>query len=192
MGVKKYNRLKKFMQVEVDVKCMHTNLVGVAPSVSEIRLLFFSLQKRPKFPFRPWAIVHGGQKIELAQKIHASRGWREMHANQFWLAWPLQFWRHGNLLNLAKFPFQTMGLYSPTMGSKNYTSRGWCEISYYESQWWSENTSESLKRRREREKRQYSYFLKPWQLANYCNIIFLITSEQNSARTRKMPTELQK
>ena len=25
MGVKKWNRLKKFMQVEVDVKCMETN-----------------------------------------------------------------------------------------------------------------------------------------------------------------------
>ena len=23
---------------------------------------------------RPWTIVHGGQKIELTQKIHASRG----------------------------------------------------------------------------------------------------------------------
>ena len=28
----------------------------------------------PNFPFRPWTIVHGGQKIESAQKIHASRG----------------------------------------------------------------------------------------------------------------------
>ena len=33
----------------------------------------------PKFPFRPWTIrpwtiVHGGQNVELAQKIHASRG----------------------------------------------------------------------------------------------------------------------
>ena len=30
--------------------------------------------KTTKFPFGPWTIVHGGQKIELAQKIHASRG----------------------------------------------------------------------------------------------------------------------
>ena len=35
---------------------------------------FVCLQKWPKFPFEPWAIVHGGQKIESAQKIHASRG----------------------------------------------------------------------------------------------------------------------
>ena len=30
---------------------------------------FSCLQKRPKFPFGPWTIVHGGQKIELAQKF---------------------------------------------------------------------------------------------------------------------------
>ena len=29
-------------------------------------------------PFRSWT-VHGGQKIEAAQKIHASRGGYEMH-----------------------------------------------------------------------------------------------------------------
>ena len=28
----------------------------------------------PNFPFRPWTVVHGAQKIELAQKIYASRG----------------------------------------------------------------------------------------------------------------------
>ena len=49
-------------------------LVGVASLVSELWLLFACLQKRPKFPFGPWTIVHGGQKIESAQKIQASRG----------------------------------------------------------------------------------------------------------------------
>ena len=28
----------------------------------------------PNFPFGLWTTVHGGQKIELAHKIHASRG----------------------------------------------------------------------------------------------------------------------
>ena len=28
--------------------------------------------------------IYGGQKIESAQKINASRGWWEMHAHQFW------------------------------------------------------------------------------------------------------------
>ena len=35
---------------------------------------FAPFQIWPNFPFRPWTIVHGGQKIESAQKIHASRG----------------------------------------------------------------------------------------------------------------------
>ena len=57
--------------------------MGVAFLVSEILPLFTGLQKRPNFPFRPWTIVHGGQKIELAQNIHASRSGCETHANQF-------------------------------------------------------------------------------------------------------------
>ena len=49
-----------------------------------INLLIYCLpSKQPNFPFRPWTIVHGGQKIELAQEMHASRGGREMHANLF-------------------------------------------------------------------------------------------------------------
>ena len=28
----------------------------------------------PNFPFRPWTVVHGDQKIESSHKIHASRG----------------------------------------------------------------------------------------------------------------------
>ena len=56
--------------------------MGVASSVSEILPLFAGLQKRPNFPFKPWT-VHGGQKIELAQIIHANRGGCEIHASQF-------------------------------------------------------------------------------------------------------------
>ena len=41
------NWLKKFMQVGIDVKYMHTNLVGMTSPVSEILLS----QKRPNFPF---------------------------------------------------------------------------------------------------------------------------------------------
>ena len=64
-------------------------------------------------------VVHGGQKIESAQKIHASRGWCERHANQFWWAWPLWFRRFCPFLfafKMAKFSLWTMG-YSP-WGSK--------------------------------------------------------------------------
>ena len=54
------NRLKKFMQVGIDVKYMHTNFGGCG---------FFgfgdmaTFQKRPNFPFGAWTIVHGHQKI---------------------------------------------------------------------------------------------------------------------------------
>ena len=68
------NRLKKFMQVGIDVTYACTPiLVGVTFSgFGDIA----TFQKRPNFPFDPWTIVHGHQKInrsELAQKIHASR-----------------------------------------------------------------------------------------------------------------------
>ena len=43
--------------------------MGVASPVSEILLLSCLSSKWPKFPFRPWTIVHGSQKIELAQKF---------------------------------------------------------------------------------------------------------------------------
>ena len=65
-------------------------------------------------------VVHGGQKIESAQKIHASRGWCEIHASQFWWVWPLRFRSYGSFLfafKTAKFSLRTMG-YSP-WGSKN-------------------------------------------------------------------------
>ena len=54
------NRLKKFMQVGIDVKFMHTNFGGHDPSgFGDIA----TFQKRPNFPFDPWTIVHGHQKI---------------------------------------------------------------------------------------------------------------------------------
>ena len=54
------NRLKEFMQIGIDVTCMCTNFGG--------RDLFgfgdnITPQKRPNFPFDPWTIVHGHQKI---------------------------------------------------------------------------------------------------------------------------------
>ena len=50
------NRLKKFMQVEIDVMCMHTDFGGCDPSGFEDMVTF---QKRPNFPFGAWTIVHG-------------------------------------------------------------------------------------------------------------------------------------
>ena len=51
-------------------------LVGVVSPVSELWLLFACLQKRPKFAFGPWIIVHGVKKFnrsEPAQKFYANR-----------------------------------------------------------------------------------------------------------------------
>ena len=74
MGVKKIESAQKFMQVEVDVKCMQANFGGRGFSGFENSAPFCLLSKWPKFPFRPWVIVHGGQKIESPQKIYACRG----------------------------------------------------------------------------------------------------------------------
>ena len=63
------------MQVEVDLKCMQTNFGGRGISGFGVFWSFFlAFKNGQNFPFGPWTIVHGGQKIELAQKIHASRG----------------------------------------------------------------------------------------------------------------------
>ena len=62
------------MQVEVDLKRMQINFGGHDLFSFGVMAPFRLPQKWPKFPFGPWAIVHGGQEIELAQKIHASRG----------------------------------------------------------------------------------------------------------------------
>ena len=55
-----WNWLKKFIQVEIDVTCMHTNFGGCDLfGFGDIA----TFKKRPNFPFRPWTIVHGHQKI---------------------------------------------------------------------------------------------------------------------------------
>ena len=50
--------------------------MGMASSVLEISLLYVFI----RISHKPWFT---GSKIESAQKIHASRGGREMHANHF-------------------------------------------------------------------------------------------------------------
>ena len=61
------------MQVGTDVKCMETKFGGRGLFGFGVMAPFSLPSKRPKFPFGPWTIVHGGQKIELTQKIYASR-----------------------------------------------------------------------------------------------------------------------
>ena len=67
------NWLEKFMQVEIDVKCMHTDFGGCDPSSFGDMATF---QKRPNFPFGAWTIsmvIEKFNRSESAQKIHASR-----------------------------------------------------------------------------------------------------------------------
>ena len=47
------NQLKKFMQLGIDVKCMHTHFGGRGLSSFGDMTTF---QKRPNFPFRAWTI----------------------------------------------------------------------------------------------------------------------------------------
>ena len=54
------NRLKKFMQIGVDVTCMHNSFGGHDPSGFGVMATF---QKWPNFPFGPWTIVHGHRKF---------------------------------------------------------------------------------------------------------------------------------
>ena len=66
------NRLKKFMQVEIDVKCMHTNFGGCGLSSFGDKISLLSIKVK-KF-----------NRSELAQKILASRDRCHVHAHQFW------------------------------------------------------------------------------------------------------------
>ena len=68
------NRLKKFMQVGIDVKCMHTDFGGRGLSGFGDKISLWSI-KVEKF-----------NRLELAQKIHATRGQCYVHAHQFWWA----------------------------------------------------------------------------------------------------------
>ena len=54
------NRLKKFMQVGINITCMYTSFGGRGLSgFGDIA----TFQKRPNFPFGAWTIVHGHGKI---------------------------------------------------------------------------------------------------------------------------------
>ena len=64
------------------MKCMETNFGGCSLSGFGDLAPFSLPSKTAKISLL--TIVHGGQKIESAQKIHANRGSHEMHGNQFW------------------------------------------------------------------------------------------------------------
>ena len=92
------NRLKKFMHVGIDVKCMHTNFGGRGLSGFGDKISLLSI-KVEKF-----------NRSESAQKIPTTRGRYQVHPHQFWWAWLLRFRRYGYLSKTAKFPFRGMDI----------------------------------------------------------------------------------
>ena len=68
------NQLKKFMQVGINIKFMHTNFGGRGLSGFGDKISLWSI-KVEKF-----------NQLESAQKIYASRGRCHVHAHQFWWA----------------------------------------------------------------------------------------------------------
>ena len=103
------NRLKKFMQVGSDVKCMRTDFGGCGLSGFGDKISLWSI-KVEKF-----------NRSESARKINATRGRCHVHSHQFWWVWSLRFQRYGYLSKTAKFPFWGMD-YSP-WSSKNLIDR---------------------------------------------------------------------
>ena len=103
------NRLKEFMQIGIDVKCMHTNFGGRGLSGFGDKISLWSI-KVEKF-----------NRSESAKKIHASRDQCHVHVHQFWWACSLWFERYGYLSKTAIFPFRGMD-YSP-WSSKNLIDR---------------------------------------------------------------------
>ena len=66
------NRLKKFMQVGMDVTCKHTNFgVRDLSGFGDIATFCFP-SKTAKFPFRPMGIKKFN-RLKLVQKLFASR-----------------------------------------------------------------------------------------------------------------------
>ena len=68
------NRLKKFMQVGIDVTCMHIDFGGCGLSGFGDKISLWSI-KVEKF-----------NQLESAKKTHASRSRCHMHVHQFWWA----------------------------------------------------------------------------------------------------------
>ena len=87
------NRLKKFMQVGIDVKFMYTNFGrwGLSGFGDKISLLSIKVEKF--------------NRSESAQKIHASRDWCQVHVHRFWWACPLRFRRYCYSQKRPNFPF---------------------------------------------------------------------------------------
>ena len=72
------NRLKKFMQVEIDVKCMHTNFGG-CDSFGFGDMATY--QKRPNFPFGAWTIKNSIDRNRLKKFMQVGIDVKCMHTS---------------------------------------------------------------------------------------------------------------
>ena len=86
------NRFKKFMQVGVDITCMHTNFDGWSLSSFGDEISLWSI-KVEKF-----------NQLKSAKKIMQVGGQCHVHVHQFWWVWSLRFQRYCYLSKTAKFP----------------------------------------------------------------------------------------
>ena len=81
-----WNRLKKFMQVRIDITCMHTNFGGHGLCYDPFLIAF----KTAKISLRTMdyksMVIKKLNCIKLSQKIYASRSRCVMHVHQFWWA----------------------------------------------------------------------------------------------------------
>ena len=73
-----WNRLKKFMQVGVDVTCMHTNFGGCDHSGFGDMATF---QKRPNFPFGAWSWKNSIDQNRLKKFMQVGIDVKCMHIN---------------------------------------------------------------------------------------------------------------
>ena len=116
------NQLKKFMQVGIDVKCMHTNFDGWNLSGFGDTATF----KNGQISLSEWTIVHGHQKIQSIGIGSKNSGSYKLISNACTpiLVSVTSFVSEILLPSKTiKFPFLTMD-YSP-WSSKNSMDRNW-------------------------------------------------------------------
>ena len=109
------------MQVGVNVTCIYTSFGGRGLSGFGDMATF---QKRPNFPFDPWTIVHGHQKIEsigIGSKNSCKYGLMSHACTPILVGVVFSVSEILIPSKTAKFPFRTMD-YSP-WSSKNLIDR---------------------------------------------------------------------
>ena len=127
-----WNQLKKFMQIEIDVKCMHTNFGG--RDLFGFEDIDCYLQKWPNFPFRPWTVHDGpwSSKIlidwnQLKKVMQVGNDVKCIHTN-------FGGWNFSGFGGIATFMVvKNFDWLESTQ--KIQASRGWCQVHAHQF-WW--------------------------------------------------------